>query len=68
MRYKIEKEVEKETKTFLLFPRYCGKCKMAFVWEMVISKFDSLGYESAFCPICNRQLWRIKSSALEFSN
>lgn len=59
MRYKIyDKFKNPIRKKFLFFPRYCGKCAIAYLWEK-INFVDG----TSICPRCGKGMWQLKSNA-----
>lgn len=62
MKYKYEKKpTTKYRWYFLMTPRYCRSCKLAFIFQTVesIKQADNLWF-SEYCPECNTTLSRNK--------
>ncbi len=63
MKYPIKPKVKKyPTRKFIIFPRYCGPCQMAYYLQYVPVRPES---RDAVCPECKSFLWWTKEYATD---
>lgn len=59
----ILRQKKKSEKTFIIFPRWCGRCMLGYFLQFVPTNNDAPA-----CPVHKTYLWNDKESAFRVRN